>query len=282
MDSGCLMSSERGDTGLASVTHDAVNEVTVIAQESSLNDAARQLAGRFGLTFDEAGASGLAYQLVLTAERLELRSNLTRQGPVFVDFTAGAVAHRQRFGGGRKQLIARAVGMKKGVSPRILDATAGMARDAFVLACLGSEVTLIERSPVIAALLEDGLQRAEKHIELGNLVRERLKLIYGDALDVMRHLAGDKQPDVIFLDPMFPEKMTSALVKKEMRVFRDIAGKDIDADKLLPIALEKAVKRVVVKRPLYAGWLNDMEPTMEMKSGKQRFDIYMTHPEFRS
>lgn len=276
------MSSDGDDSGLVSVTHDAVNEVMVIAREPELEGAARRLASRFGLTFDEAGNGGSAYQLVLTSERLELRSNLNRQGPVYVDFTGGAVAHRQRFGGGRKQLIARAVGMKKGESPRILDATAGMARDAFVLACLGSEVTLIERSPVIAALLENGLQRAENHIELGELVRERLSLNYGDALDVMRHLVGDKRPDVIFLDPMFPEKAKSALVKKEMRVFRDIAGKDTDADKLLPVALKKALKRVVVKRPLYAGWLNDLKPTMEMKSGKQRFDIYIIQPETRS
>ena len=83
-------------------------------------------------------------------------------GPVRVDFVEGAVAHRRLFGGGAGQMIAKAVGVQAGVRPRVLDATAGLGRDAFVLASLGCQMTLIERQPLIAALLEDGLARAAR------------------------------------------------------------------------------------------------------------------------
>jgi 16S rRNA (guanine1516-N2)-methyltransferase len=105
-------------------------------------------------------------------------------GPVRVDFVEGAVAHRRLFGGGSGQMIAKAVGIQAGVRPRVLDATAGLGRDAFVLAELGCGVTLIERQPLIAALLEDGLLRAQADPEVAPIVA-RMCLLCGNAIELM-------------------------------------------------------------------------------------------------
>ncbi len=252
------------------------NSNIAITYEPGLQDSAIQLADRWMLGCGKVRPLDARYTLHLSPERLELRSCDSAHGPVFVDFTAGKTRYRRKYGGGRNQLIVRAVGIKKGNTPSILDATAGFAQDAFVFAYQGSQVTLLERSSVIVALLEDGIKRAERHTEIGKLVHDNIHLVHADAIDYMRHLKENELPDVIFLDPMFPEKNNTALVKKEMRVFRDIIGKDSDAKKLLPIALEKAKNRVVVKRPNHANWLNDMRPSVEMKSKKHRFDIYFT------
>lgn len=91
-------------------------------------------------------------------------------GPVRVDFVEGQAAHRRQFGGGNGQMIAKAVGIAQGVRPQVLDATAGLGKDAFVLASLGCQMTLIERQPLIAALLEDGLARARVDEEVGPIV----------------------------------------------------------------------------------------------------------------
>ena len=80
--------------------------------------------------------------------------------PLIVDFVSSSVNYRQNFGGGRKQDIAKAVGIKSGIRPNIIDATAGLGRDGFILASLGSHVTLIERSQIIHDLLADGMRRA--------------------------------------------------------------------------------------------------------------------------
>ena len=72
------------------------------------------------------------------------------------------MAHRRQFGGGKGQMIAKAVGIKGGIKPQILDATAGLGKDAFVLATLGCEMTLLERSPIIHQLLQDGIERASE------------------------------------------------------------------------------------------------------------------------
>jgi len=214
------------------------------------------------------------FALVLTDTRLELRKlDEPKLGAVYVDFVEGAVAHRRKFGGGRGQSIAKAVGLKSGAMPTVVDATAGLGRDAFVLASLGCKVTLIERSPVVAALLQDGLARAAQDPEIGSWVSERMHLLQGPAVDNL--LALSERPDVIYLDPMFPHKQKSALVKKEMRVFQSLVGPDLDADALLPAALKMANKRVVVKRPAYAGWLNEHKPSMAIETKGNRFDVYV-------
>ncbi|WP_139706071.1 class I SAM-dependent methyltransferase [Aeromonas hydrophila] len=214
------------------------------------------------------------FALVFTPVRLELRKlDEPKLGAVYVDFVEGAVAHRRKFGGGRGQSIAKAVGLKAGAMPQVVDATAGLGRDAFVLASLGCKVTMIERSPVVAALLQDGLARAAQDPEIGPWVRERMQLLHGPAVETLLGLA--ERPDVIYLDPMFPHKQKSALVKKEMRVFQSLVGPDLDADALLPAALAMADKRVVVKRPDYAGWLNEHKPSMAIETKSNRFDVYV-------
>jgi 16S rRNA (guanine1516-N2)-methyltransferase len=252
----------------------AVMSVPVVPMAETLRERAEVLAGEWGLSCESESRE--RFQLQLTAERLELVDTQEKgQGAVFVDFIAGAVAHRRRFGGGRGQTIAKAVGLKSGASPSVLDATGGLGRDAFVLASLGCRVTLVERSPVVAALLQDGLARAAADEEIGAWVQERMVLRHADALSYMSVLREEAFPDVVYLDPMFPHRRKSAQVKKEMRLLQQLLGGDEDADRLLPAALRVAAKRVVVKRPDYAPCLAGVKPTMEVRSKKHRYDVYV-------
>ncbi len=195
-------------------------------------------------------------------------------GPVVVDFLAGAVDHRRRFGGGKGQMIAKACGLQAGKLPRILDATAGLGRDAFVLASLGCELTLLERSPVVFALLSDGLARglAQGTAEQQQIVA-RMHLQNADALDYL-HAQADASADVVYLDPMFPERQKSADVKKEMRVFHSLVGDDADAAGLMEAALRVARYRVVVKRSRRAPVLGGRPPSYSLEGKSSRFDIY--------
>jgi 16S rRNA (guanine1516-N2)-methyltransferase len=191
---------------------------------------------------------------------------------VRVDFVEGAVAHRRLFGGGTGQMIAKAVGVQPGVRPRVLDATAGLGRDGFVLASLGCSVTLIERQPLIAALLEDGLARAAADRDVGPIVAQ-MRLLTGNAIELMKAWQGEP-PQVIYLDPMFPHRDKSALVKKEMRLFRPFVGDDLDAPALLQAALALASHRVVVKRPRKAPIIAGGKPAYALEGKSSRYDIY--------
>ena len=182
------------------------------------------------------------------------------------------MAHRRQFGGGSGQMIAKAVGVAPGVRPRVLDATAGLGRDAFVLASLGCEMTLIERQPLIAALLEDGLARAALSAEVAPIVA-RMHLLVGNAIELMTGWAQEP-PQVIYLDPMFPHRDKSALVKKEMRLFRPFVGDDLDAPALLEAALALASHRVVVKRPRKAPIIEGQKPGYVLEGKSSRYDIY--------
>lgn len=239
--------------------------------ETETSENFTALCNEKGLQHD----SNSTIALVQTAERLELRKlDEPKLGAVFVDFIGGAMAHRRKFGGGRGEAIAKAVGIKGNELPSVIDATAGLGRDAFVLAALGCKVKLVERHPVVFLLLQDGLNRAYADPEIGEMLRENLQLL------PVSHIA-ELNPttdfaDVVYLDPMYPHKQKSALVKKEMRVFQHLVGADLDADQLLQPALALAQKRVVVKRPDYAEFLANQAPHFSRETKNHRFDIYST------
>ena len=239
------------------------------ALAAHLTEAAAAWAARLGLPQD--GEAQFALQLGEAGLQL-VELGPQAPGPVRVDFVEGALAHRRQFGGGSGQMIAKAVGVQPGVRPRVLDATAGLGRDAFVLASLGCEMTLIERQPLIAALLEDGLARAAGDAEVGAIVA-RMRLLAGNAIELMGAWA-EEAPQVIYLDPMFPHRDKSALVKKEMRLFRPFVGDDLDAPALLAAALELASHRVVVKRPRKAPVIDGPKPGYALEGKSSRYDIY--------
>lgn len=196
-------------------------------------------------------------------------------GPVFTEFVSGAMGHRRKFGGGRNQELARAVGIKAGVNPTILDATAGLGRDGFVLATLGCKVTLVERSPIIHALLQNGLERARSDKDTFSII-DRIQLVCSNSIEYLHKLPADNRPDTIYLDPMFPHRSKTALVKKEMRFFQEILGEDLDGHILLESACKSARKRVVVKRPKSAPPIHG-KPDTSISSKNTRYDIYLIH-----
>lgn len=217
------------------------------------------------------------------SEQLRLRATGRKApGPVSVDFVGGALAHRRKFGGGKGQQVARAVGIRSGFYPRVLDATAGLGRDAFVLASLGVEVQMLERNPVVRALLQDGLERlrqaAGEDMELA-AISARLTLVESGVTCAVDWLAAQPPESlpVVYLDPMFPERGKSAKVKKEMAAFHTIVGSDEDADKLLEPAYAACYYRTVVKRPRLAPYLADKKPALSLEGKSGRFDIYTKH-----
>lgn len=196
--------------------------------------------------------------------------------PVRVDFLGGQMGWRsQHLSALRSELVAKACGVQKGKTPWVLDATAGLARDAWILAALGARVSLYERSPLVQQLLMQGLAAATDHPE-ANAVATRLQLHREDARDALAQwpLAQD-HPEVIYLDPMFPHQDKSAKVKKEMLVFRSLVGADDDADDLLMLARAVAKQRVVVKRPRVAPDLAGQVPHQRLLGQSSRFDLYL-------
>ena len=188
-----------------------------------------------------------------------------------IDFTSGAVAHRRRFGGGRGQALARAVGMKGGATPEVVDATAGLGRDGFLLASLGARVTLIERSEPVHAALAEAIARAAEDADTREIVA-RMALLHGDARDLLPSLA----PEVVLVDPMHPPRKSSALVKQEMRALREVVGSDPDAGELMRVALQSAQKRVVLKWPRKADPMPGLPAPSHQIIGKStRYDVFL-------
>lgn len=243
-------------------------------------------------------------------DRLVLRDlGHPERHPLAVDFLSTRLTYRRQHGLGKGQLLARALGLRSRPIQRaadhshnvsananantntnssgamfVLDATAGLGVDAFVIASLGCRVRAIERSPVIFALLEDGYRRlveaeasdTSRDTEELRAITARLSFERGDARDVIEALREDERPDVIYLDPMYPEtgRSKSALPKKGMQIFRRLIGdEDNDAAAVLEAALAKARDRVVVKRPLKAPFLGGIKPAHVFTGKTARYDM---------
>ena len=242
-----------------------VSYIAFSADDTSLQNKAEKLAAKLGLLtvpFDDTSPAEIFF--LYTEQGLELRYQSKLNGFLRVDFEAAPLLYRKQHGGGIKQPLAKAVGIKANIRPTILDVTAGLGVDSYLLAGFGCRVQMIERSPLLAALLADALDR----IQATNPT-----LLCGEAAELLTH--KEHQADTIYMDPMYPHRTKSALNKQEMRIIRELVGDDDDADTLFTIALDHAGKRVVVKRPKGAPYLCEQKPSHHITMKNSRFDVYM-------
>ncbi len=187
--------------------------------------------------------------------------------PIRVDFLSNKLQYRTKHST-LSEMVAKACGAKR--KPSVLDLTAGLGRDAFLLASLGCNVRMIERNPIMHALLEDGLKRLKQQQP-----DIPLSLMFLNSKTLTKEqLINTGIPDVVYIDPMHPQRTKSALVKKEMRILRELVGDDLDKCELLDIAFNLGCKRIVIKWPVKAPLILSRKPTGSFKGKSTRFDVF--------
>ncbi|MFH1748269.1 MAG: class I SAM-dependent methyltransferase [Planctomycetota bacterium] len=249
--------------------------VCVAVPDEQLRSRARVLAAESNLPVVARDGDDCDLLLVVTGAGLELHeAGCGAAGGVKVDFSATGENARRLATASRRQPLALAVGLKKR-TPTIVDATAGLGRDAMLLASLGCPVIAVERSVILGAMLRDALERVVTVPAAGEIRPCQMTLIIGDAVEVLARMSEQEAPDVVYLDPMYPPSGKSALPKKEMRILRRLVGDDPDAGGLLEVARRVARDRVVVKRTPRAPPLAPA-PTMSYRGKLARYDVYIT------
>lgn len=246
----------------------------VTAASRAVQAQARSVAASLDLEFisvvDDLD-SGVA--LVIDTDRSWLqRLQGPRLGPVFVDFSSADMLYRRK--SGHNEPLGRAMGVKGNKRPRVFDATAGLGRDAFVLADLGCFVALSEQSIPLSYLLDQArdlalLSANDKVSEAAN----RMKVLWGDSRQ--RVVEGF---DVIYIDPMFPERAKTAAVKKDLATVQALHTDSTvvnDPGDLLMWALAQPVERIVMKRPVKAPALGSAKPSHSIKGKTVRFDVFV-------
>lgn len=176
------------------------------------------------------------------------------------------------------ELLVKATKVKGREKLRVIDATAGMGEDSLLLAASGCEVTLYEQDPVIAALLQDTMRRALEETALHEIVM-RMQLVEGDSIGHLRKLgeAGER-PDVIYLDPMFPERQKSGLVKKKFQLIHYLEAPAENEEALMQAAIAARPFKIVVKRPAKGPYLAGLKPSYSLDGKAIRYDCYV-YPE---
>lgn len=209
------------------------------------------------------------YLLIFEEANLALKKCATKS-ILRIDFARGHLHYRSQKANMRNELLARAIGIKPYQNPLIIDATAGLGRDSFILASLGYSVTLLERAPIVHLLLADALHNAKLLSKLAPIMA-RMTLFKADALAWL----NDKHADIIYLDPMFPKRGKSASVKKASGILQDLLPSDGKDNDLFAAAFACATKRVVIKRPRLSANLANQKPSFSLKGNSCRFDVYL-------
>lgn len=178
--------------------------------------------------------------------------------------------------GGADPVVRAVRGARPAEGLRVVDATAGLGKDALALARAGMHVTAIERDPLLAILLEDAVSRAAASREpIPYALAGRLHLVHADARTWLgQHLP---RPDVVLLDPMYP-RLRGGAKRRDAAFLRAWLGEpDDDAPReeraLLARARRAASMRVVVKRPRKAP---PLAPGVSgsLRGATTRFDVY--------
>eukprot|EP00980_Cylindrotheca_fusiformis_P000273 scaffold66_cov115-Cylindrotheca_fusiformis.AAC.5 len=249
--------------------------------------------------FQDVSTFALAIDALNPEQKNDRRRREQKTNPFFIDFCH---ARNSRIGkrGSRESgtdLLLKAVALKQSNDYSVLDLTAGFGQDSLVLALNGaSRVCMVERDPIVLALLQDAMRRVEllsSTSEAARYLSERLVLRAGDGKDFIRSkiLRGtEERPDICYLDPMFPPRTKSAAVKKGMQILHGLLGTQQanalcdrlrEESELLLVALEAADSRVVVKRPLKApplggGVSEARRPSYSIEGSVNRWDVYVT------
>ena len=243
--------------------------------EQSLKNKAIQLAAR--LQWPLLTAVPTAATLVLWVEQTHLAMSLPEKAqfkPLYLDFAEGKQAYRLAHV--NQELLVKVCRVKGLDRPvRIIDATAGLGRDALLLAASGAFVTLVEQSPILGCLLEDLLVRLRE-----SAWAFRLAFHPVNAIDYLQTLNVEHWPEVIYLDPMFDHVASkTALVKKDLQMLQAVAAPPslIEQERLLSVARQRALVKVVVKRARLAEPLAGIKPDYQMLGTHARFDVYQTN-----
>ncbi len=255
-------------------------KIAVAQTECDQTHRASLLADSLGLPLIEfpqtsGDYSELEYDYFLAYQdsTLGLHSMDSQQAAVLsVDFSDPKLNYRVK-SSIKSQNIVKAIGIKGPLIPTVLDGTAGLGKDAFLLASLGCKVTLLERSPIVHALLQDGLARINQYDESTAAVLSSMQLHYGE---FTKFGFEAQQFDVVYLDPMFPERRKSAKVKKDMALLQQLLGHQTDDEDLLLHAQKLARRRVVVKRAKLSPPLSSQKPDIRFKGNSSRYDVYLS------
>ncbi|MHC4871893.1 MAG: class I SAM-dependent methyltransferase [Planctomycetota bacterium] len=254
-------------------------QIFTFDKNPELRNKTAALSEKYSFTFfqpeDWSQIEDEGFYLEVSPELVTLH-NVSLQGRLSVtaDFFSGELQHRVKTFS-KKQSLAKAVfaNHKNNNSLRVIDATGGFGRDAACLASLGIDVTIYERNPVVFNLLSAGLESAEKNSQFSKIFKGKLGCVFADSHEILQE--KNCSADVIYLDPMYPERKKKSLSRKNMQILQDLVGSDPDREKLLGVAMGAGAGRVVVKRP------PDIEPlfadkvTLSFNDKLACFDVYV-------
>ncbi len=246
--------------------------LALFADPSVISGHAQQLADLLNIPLisDPRG-----YQVFfnLTPNHLELiahEENSKKPSSLRVDFTTPGNLRRVK--NPHKELLIQAIKIRKKIPATVVDATGGLGRDAFLLAAAGCKVDVFEQNHFIGALLADGLKRAALAPQTAR-VCNRITLHIQNTVEHIGELCPP--PEVVYLDPMFPERDKSAKVKQNLRILRYIEGDQGEDRELFAAVWAIKPRKIVVKRPLKSAPLCEIRPTYTLKGKAVRFDVYI-------
>lgn len=249
------------------------SDLVVVARDDASGPRARELARSLGAALAPYGTGSVPagqLKLLVSARGLSLAADGMELMPDFADLVPRLRGNRLS-----RELLVRAARVKPcraGIGPLAVDATAGLGEDSLLLAAAGFEVLLCESDPVVCALLRDAVDRARQDPDLAGIA-DRLTVYGGDSVVALGALRD--AVDLVYLDPMFPERRKSAAVKKKFQLIHRLEAPCANQEELLGAAWDARPRRIVVKRPVKGPYLAGRKPSCSLAGKAVRFDVLL-------
>lgn len=248
------------------------NNFSVLCKESEYQKKSEELSNSLEvpLFFDLDEAEGVRSYLYYKKDRLYLFNSDSKK-EISLDFVESYTRFYKSKGFAKQNPLVKAVGGHSDEKRCLWDMTAGLCNDSLIFLGLGFEVFAFEREKSVYALSLDALLRTQENELLKNIFTH-LNIENSDSSGILQE--NREAPDVIYLDPMYPEKKKSALPSKEMQILQLIASETKMLEEFLLGCIKKARQRVVIKRPLWAKVICQDRLTHSYEGKAVRFDMY--------
>ena len=244
-------------------------ELYVVEESASLPSAWQEIFSELHFVLAPPAYEGAC--LVLREEGPVLRGPHPSALQLSVNFMDSALRARKRQFQPRKELLLRALGTNRPL-PRLVDATAGLGRESFLLATYGFEVEAWEKNPYLYVLLSLAAEQLFAHLGLA-MEQRRLHFRFGDSEKFLLSQAPELHP-LVYFDPMFPEGKKSAQVKKNMQVLQQLDLSSADPLASLHRLKAHGLAKIVIKRPRAVPILDTALCSRYYENDTLRFEVY--------
>ena len=235
-------------------------DISHVCYKESFKDKALILAEKYSLKLSPLAAKQ-PYLYISENPHIKFKDK-----KIISSFRSGSFTNRiKNFQ--RESHLKKAIGYGGESSKKILDCTAGLGHDAFILALLGQYVTFVEKNKGLCILFELALENLPPTSYFQE-AKERITIINDDSASFVDKLFDY---DVVYIDPMFEDRGNAgrsgmmSLISDYLDDFTDVSD----------VLIRSKFNRLVIKRQKQFKQSGNIAPSFILHGKSINFHVFI-------